>query len=81
MPAVTMRFDMTKEDMRNGRKTGCPVSVMVRLDSPTMAPHCDKCTRVQRRIHDLLCLPYLRCHRFDLPLFVGGDELLCIFKS
>ncbi len=27
MPAVTMRFEMTKQDMRKGRKTGWPVSV------------------------------------------------------
>jgi Cu/Ag efflux protein CusF len=27
MPAVTMRFEMTKHDMRKGRKTGSPVSV------------------------------------------------------
>lgn len=26
IPAVTMRLEMTKQDMRKGRKTGCPVS-------------------------------------------------------
>lgn len=26
MPAVTMRFEIMKLDMRNGRKTGWPVS-------------------------------------------------------
>lgn len=26
MPAVTMRLEMTKQDMRNGRNTGWPVS-------------------------------------------------------
>lgn len=26
MPAVTTRFEMTKQDMRKGRKTGWPVS-------------------------------------------------------
>ena len=26
MPAVTTRLERTKHDMRNGRKTGCPVS-------------------------------------------------------
>lgn len=29
MPAVTTRFDMTKQDMRKGKKTGWPVSVLV----------------------------------------------------
>ena len=29
MPAVTTRFDITKHDMRKGRKTGLPVSVFV----------------------------------------------------
>lgn len=29
MPAVTTRLDMTKQDMRKGRKTGSPVSVVV----------------------------------------------------
>lgn len=27
MPAVTTRFDRTKQDMRKGRRTGSPVSV------------------------------------------------------
>ena len=27
MPAVTTRFVSTKQDMRNGKKTGSPVSV------------------------------------------------------
>lgn len=27
IPAVTTRFDKTKQDIRKGRKTGCPVSV------------------------------------------------------
>ena len=26
IPAVTMRLEMMKQDMRKGRKTGCPVS-------------------------------------------------------
>ena len=26
MPAVTIRLEMTKQDMRNGKKTGWPVS-------------------------------------------------------
>jgi hypothetical protein len=30
MPAVTTRLEMTKQDMRKGRKTGWPVSVCVR---------------------------------------------------
>ena len=28
IPAVTMRLEMTKQDMRKGRNTGCPVSKM-----------------------------------------------------
>ena len=28
MPAVTTRLERTKEDMRKGRKTGLPVSVL-----------------------------------------------------
>lgn len=28
MPAVTIRFDMTKHDIRNGRNTGSPVSMV-----------------------------------------------------
>ena len=27
MPAVTIRFDMTKHDMRKGRNTASPVSI------------------------------------------------------
>ncbi len=38
MPAVTMRFEMTKQDMRKGRKTGCPVSIPIRLDPSTKVP-------------------------------------------
>lgn len=30
MPAVTMRLEMTKQDMRKGRKTGSPVSDSIR---------------------------------------------------
>jgi len=37
MPAVTMRLEMTKQDMRKGRKTGCPVSIMVRLEFSAMS--------------------------------------------
>ena len=33
MPAVTTRLDRTKHDIRNGRKTGSPVSVTVRYRS------------------------------------------------
>lgn len=29
IPAVTMRLEMTKQDMRKGRKTGWPVSVAI----------------------------------------------------
>ena len=29
MPAVTIRLEMTKQDMRNGRKTGWPVSELL----------------------------------------------------
>ena len=34
MPAVTMRLEMTKQDMRKGRKTGWPVSVQLAGISP-----------------------------------------------
>jgi hypothetical protein len=32
IPAVTTRFEMTKHDIRNGRKTGCPVSELGQLE-------------------------------------------------
>ena len=32
IPAVTMRFEMTKQDMRKGRNTGCPVSKLSAVD-------------------------------------------------
>jgi hypothetical protein len=34
MPAVTMRLQITKQDMRKGRKTGWPVSVYLSAVSP-----------------------------------------------
>lgn len=37
MPAVTMRLEMTKQDMRNGRKTGWPVSEMSIGEEPMEA--------------------------------------------
>lgn len=33
MPAVTTRLEMTKQDIRKGRNTGCPVSW---IDQPTV---------------------------------------------
>lgn len=45
MPAVTTRFEMTKHDIRNGRKTGSPVSCMFVSSrfpsSPIQQPDCD----------------------------------------
>lgn len=32
-------------------------------------------------IDDLLCTPQIRSHRLDLALLVGGDQILCIFKT
>ena len=38
-------------------------------------------TGVQGRIDNLLCPPYLRCHRLCLALLIRGDEFLCILKA
>lgn len=37
-------------------------------------------TRVESRIHNFLGLPYLRCHRLDMSLLVGSDEIFRIFE-
>lgn len=38
-------------------------------------------TRVKGGIDNLLCAPQVRSHRLDLALLVGGDQILCIFKT
>ena len=79
MPAVTTRFEITKQDIRKGRKTGWPVSILLSAypHQSWQIPH----TRMQRRIHHFLRLPYFRCHRLDLPLLIRQYQFLCMFKS
>ena len=63
MPAVTTRLEMTKQDMRKGRKTGSPVSGVGDVSSFNGSPNhhstCrrDELTWMERRVHNLLRLP------------------------
>ena len=51
IPAVTTRLDMTKQDMRKGRKTGCPVSVDLGVSSANGLPF--SCCLCFARVIDL----------------------------
>ena len=55
IPAVTTKFDRTKDDMRKGRKTGSPVSVDISDHQRSRQP--ERFTWMKSRIYDFLCLP------------------------
>lgn len=67
---MTTKFDMTKQDMRNGRKTGLPVSACIRISR--MVSHVEH-TRVEGRIDDLFGMPELSVHLCELALLVSCD--------
>ena len=59
MPAVTIKFEMTKQDMRNGRKTGCPVSIALHVSPVRAFFFRSRATRtwVQRAVYYLFRVP------------------------
>lgn len=54
IPAVTIRFEIIKDDMRKGRKTGSPVSVEYQRDSGSTGA---ARTRMKGRVQHFLGLP------------------------
>ena len=80
MPPVTIKFERTNDDIRNGRRTGSPVSCLLSaFDS--VPPMSIARTRVYCRIDDFLCVPQLRRHLLDLARLVSGDQLFGIFEA
>lgn len=60
MPAVTTKLEMTKQDMRNGKKTGSPVSVVNSVQAQWLERkknHVKSCTWVDGCIDCFLCFP------------------------
>ena len=82
MPAVTTRFDMTKHDIRNGKKTGNPVSVgyLARHAAYRMLWRGGH-TGMEGRVDNLLGFPYFRSYAGNLSRFVTCNNILCPFQT
>ena len=68
MPAVTMRLEMTKQDMRKGRKTGWPVSELSMDEEGHIGWW--RPTRVEGSVDYFFCPPYLWRHGGSVSLLV-----------
>lgn len=73
--------------MRNGKRTGLPVSVNI-FHGQRWGPRADVSmasvvfrTGMERSVHNLLCFPEFRSHSRDLALLVRDHQLLCLFEA
>lgn len=82
MPAVTTKLEMTKQDIRKGRKTGSPVSNISLSQMPRswLGKQCLD-TRMKRRVHNFLRLPDLRRHDLGFPRLVQCDQSFGMFEA
>ena len=80
MPAVTMRLDSTKADMRNGRTTGWPVSNRP-FSWTFQSGRRVQLTRMEGRVHNLLCFPQIGRHLRDLALLVLSNKVFSLLQT
>jgi len=83
IPAVTTKLEKMKADMRKGRRTGSPVSVLFTQHSFVQASLSMWCirTRMKCAVDRLLRYPHLRRHLQDLALLVLNDQALCALEA